>query len=105
MDELDRKRRERTEDEQQRDWREDVDGRYSGRMPDSVVIDGKTYERIAYGAEGWPEPTADPCHDCGQPKGSLHVYSCDMEACPVCRQQFIGCEHWPGATPLRSPKG
>ena len=31
------------------------------------------------------------CHDCGVYEGWIHEYGCDMEYCPVCGQQLIGC--------------
>lgn len=31
------------------------------------------------------------CHDCGVEEGQLHVYNCDMERCPFCGRQLIGC--------------
>lgn len=33
----------------------------------------------------------DPCHDCNAGPDSFHHYSCDMERCPVCSNQLIGC--------------
>ena len=31
------------------------------------------------------------CHDCGVKEGQLHVLGCDMERCPFCGGQLIGC--------------
>ena len=31
------------------------------------------------------------CHDCGAKEGELHDYGCDMERCPFCGRQLIGC--------------
>lgn len=59
-----------------------------------VLIDGKIYERIRNPYDG--------C-DCNTKKGGIHHYGCDMEPCPVCGLQWIGCEeHIPqklGVTP------
>jgi len=31
------------------------------------------------------------CYDCGCKEGDIHDYGCDMEECPVCHSQFMGC--------------
>lgn len=31
------------------------------------------------------------CHDCGAKEGEIHKYGCDMEKCPFCGNQLIGC--------------
>ncbi len=31
------------------------------------------------------------CHDCGVEPGQVHVHGCDVERCPVCGYQLIGC--------------
>lgn len=48
--------------------------------------------RIKYGNEdnGW-DPGDMPCSDCGAMKGEFHVPSCDVERCPVCSEQALGC--------------
>jgi hypothetical protein len=57
--------------------------------------------RIRYGDEKrWlhypPEErgqyTDHPCHDCSAIKGEYHVPTCDMEECPECGGQAIGCD-------------
>lgn len=58
----------------------------------TYTIGGILYLRIPYGAEngGW---AADrPCHDCRVVKGQFHVPSCDVEQCPACGGQAIGCD-------------
>ena len=57
---------------------------------------GQKYARLRYGTEtGWLEidPTfADiPCHDCGAIKGQFHCDGCDVEQCPKCGNQLLGC--------------
>jgi HEPN domain-containing protein len=57
------------------------------------------FDRIKYGDEpGWLSfntTFADiPCHDCGVVKGQFHVENCDVEECPKCHQQLLGCECW-----------
>jgi len=32
------------------------------------------------------------CHDCGVLEGQLHQRGCDMESCPFCGGQLIGCD-------------
>ena len=32
------------------------------------------------------------CHDCGINEGEIHQFGCDMEVCPFCGGQAIGCE-------------
>lgn len=36
--------------------------------------------------------TAHTCHDCGAAEGMIHELGCDMEECPFCGGQLIGCE-------------
>jgi hypothetical protein len=32
------------------------------------------------------------CHDCGVKPGEFHTPGCDMEICPFCKCQLIGCD-------------
>jgi hypothetical protein len=36
------------------------------------------------------------CHDCGivNEKGNVHHLGCDMERCPLCKSQMLGCGCW-----------
>lgn len=72
-------------------------------------LHGKRYRRIKYGDEKWRdengEPYKDkndrpyedseaaqhPCHDCAAIKGQFHCEGCDVEQCPRCKGQFLGC--------------
>jgi len=57
----------------------------------TYIINGQSYDRVAYGKEAdeWPH---EPCHDCGVLKGQYHVpLVCDVEKCPRCGSQVIGC--------------
>lgn len=54
---------------------------------------GKSYKRIPYGNEAlnWRADEFS-CHDCCAVKGQYHVAGCDVEECPKCGGQSIGCE-------------
>ncbi len=32
-----------------------------------------------------------PCGDCGTPRRGFHHLGCDLESCPRCRGQLLGC--------------
>lgn len=64
-----------------------------------VMLRGKKYEKLKW-TEDWEEckePSKvdsiidNPCGDCGTSVGSYHHVGCDMERCPRCKEQFIGC--------------
>lgn len=61
----------------------------------TIVIRGKRYRRIKYGKE--PDLRAievrEPCGDCGVESGQYHVEGCDLEICPKCGGQLIGCRY------------
>lgn len=70
---------------------------------------GKRYRRIKYGQEAWVDESGkpykdengtpydslelskDPCHDCGAIRGQYHCQGCDVEQCPRCGGQRLGC--------------
>lgn len=59
----------------------------------SYLINGTLEQRVPFGEErGWSVEPGEFCHDCGVMSGELHVPSCDVEECPVCREQVIGCD-------------
>ena len=50
----------------------------------SVVIGRKIYKR-------WRHMEDERCGDCGVKKYGIHHEGCDMEDCPKCDEQMIGC--------------
>lgn len=56
-------------------------------------IGGTFYQRIKYGYEAsdW-HAKEHPCHDCRVIYGEYHVPGCDVEECPACHGQAIGCD-------------
>ena len=60
----------------------------------SVLITAP-FKRIRYGDEEWIKRTKAKikpnCHDCAARIGEFHVPSCDVEECPNCKGQMIGC--------------
>ena len=64
-----------------------------------VDEDGNEHEPIPYGEEerwefmdDYESPSGDDrCHDCAAKAGELHHPGCDMEECPVCGRQYLGC--------------
>jgi hypothetical protein len=64
----------------------------------SFVKAGISYMPIPYGfetrfGEDYTSTMPDDkrCHDCNVLKGRIHHPGCDMEECPLCHHQLIGC--------------
>ncbi len=53
-----------------------------------IKLGGKWYERST---ENFDEPSGR-CHDCGAKHGNYHHFGCDVECCPKCGGQMIGCD-------------
>jgi hypothetical protein len=56
----------------------------------TLTIQGKIYNRIPWGSGG--HAAQDPCGDCGVEVGQYHVLFCEMEECPKCGCQLLGCD-------------
>ena len=52
-----------------------------------IIISGEKYERSR---EHFAEPDGR-CNDCGIKHGGIHHFGCDVERCPKCGLQLIGC--------------
>ena len=61
----------------------------------TITIKGKLYDTIPYDPDYvLSDDAADPivrCHDCKVKSGQMHHPGCDMERCPACGGQIIGC--------------
>jgi hypothetical protein len=64
--------------------------------------DGVPRPRIRYGEEILDYTPKGRCHDCDAKPGSAHHPGCDMEVCPRCGGQAIGCECLESAEPVPS---
>jgi hypothetical protein len=83
-----------------------LDDYWQAQDEKTVMLKGKRYRRIRYGNEirhwkgsipkdskvNWDDIINRPCHDCFVVRGELHLEGCDMEICPRCSGQYLGCE-------------
>jgi hypothetical protein len=53
----------------------------------------EVFKPVASGSETiWPGRLSGRCGDCGVATGGIHHFGCDMEQCPRCGEQLIGCD-------------
>jgi len=62
-------------------------------MSERVKYGSETVERLPDGTALYIPRDSDTCHDCGVERGETHLKGCDVEQCPECRRQLIGCDH------------
>lgn len=64
--------------------------RSKGCKCSKIIHNGRKIKRIKFGMGEYD--SGERCHDCNTSKRQYHHYGCDMEICPVCGEQLIGCE-------------
>lgn len=59
----------------------------------SLAENGPWVKRVTYGdeADDWGAAEGRPCHDCNVGPGQPHHDGCDVERCPTCGRQMLGC--------------
>ncbi len=71
------------------------------RGKEQVTYKGKVYKRYRAGfspldrkdIKGGLQTKDSWSCDCGVSYGTYHNLSCDMETCPICSEQLLGCGH------------
>ena len=74
---------------------------YGGPRGATIKLAGVEYQRIPFGKEfdHWSKDYG-ACPDCAALQGEYHEFPCDIEECPDCGGQFIGC----GCLTKRAPE-
>ncbi len=57
-----------------------------------LKIEGRSYQPVRHGREPGMKGVRNRCHDCYVLPGQVHHHGCDMERCPACGDQSIGCD-------------
>ncbi|MEX0892956.1 MAG: hypothetical protein WEB88_12385 [Gemmatimonadota bacterium] len=70
-------------------WPEQIE---AAQSETAVVVNGVLRSRVPYGQEGGRWTADRACHDCAVVRGQYHVPGCDVERCPACGDQLIGCD-------------
>lgn len=65
--------------------------RAAGCVKVQIVHNGKKYDPIKFGDDGYAMDENDRCPDCNVKYGHYHHPGCDIERCPVCGGQLITC--------------
>ena len=65
----------------------------ASQLNTTIVKNGIEHPRVYYGEErdDWGADRG-PCHDCAAVKGEYHGPGCDVERCPLCGRQAMGCD-------------
>jgi hypothetical protein len=65
----------------------------AAQQSQTTTISGTIFPRIKYGDEedDWGAQSGQLCHDCFAAPGQYHMDGCDVERCPICHGQAIGC--------------
>ena len=70
---------------------------YGGQCRPTATVEGIAYYRIPHAPAAEDYRTDQRCHDCLVHSGGIHHAGCDMELCPRCAGQAIGCGcRWEG---------
>jgi len=82
-------------------------GNGAGCSDEPLRIRGADYEPIRWGEErGYRfQDRTDRCGDCGTPRGGVHHHGCDLEQCPACLSQALGCGCMDDCEPRRREVG